>query len=244
MWTGRAFTRFQTGRVRTLDREARRQRDFWTYGSCQFPILSFIIENRQDILDFQSEPFDTVQVTDEWNGVLVKFEREKINLSPEVPKFHEATVNKVSCILKQKPRPLPLNTLVSMTFVSKTWTFVVTRKIFQVTSSSNFQEFVQHCSDVFKYPAKRTLDIAQRLYNLGVITNPQTQATGFSKPDLCSIVELQIGNPKWGAFAERLLKCGPSPRLQETKCDDTQPPIYPTEYINTLEGVMTCSLSL
>lgn len=83
--------------------------------------------------------------------------------------------------------------------------------------------------------AKETMRIAEKLYTQGFISYPRTETNFFPESfDLNAIVQVQIGDPQWGAFAAALLTRGATPR-QGNKTDNAHPPIHPTNYTNTLQ---------
>lgn len=78
-----------------------------------------------------------------------------------------------------------------------------------------------------KLSAKRTMTIAEKLYQQGYISYPRTETNQFSKEiDLVGLVQTQSGSAEWGAFANRVLEWGPNPRNGK-KSDQAHPPIHP-----------------
>lgn len=108
--------------------------------------------------------------------------------------------------------------------------------------------------------AKETMKIAEKLYTSGYISYPRTETNIFPKEmDLRPLVEMQVRffyfphknltlltdfklelktvDGSWGAFAQRVLDEGITPR-QGKKSDQAHPPIHPTKYValNNLEN--------
>lgn len=68
------------------------------------------------------------------------------------------------------------------------------------------------------------------------ISYPRTETNIFPKDlDLAALVEQQIPDPRWGAFARNILeRGGPTPR-NGNKSDQAHPPIHPTKYTDSLQ---------
>lgn len=81
--------------------------------------------------------------------------------------------------------------------------------------------------------------IAERLYTQGLISYPRTETNIFPKElNLAPLVEQQVINQAWGDFARNLLEFGITPR-QGKKSDQAHPPIHPTKYTNSLQGLFS-----
>lgn len=79
--------------------------------------------------------------------------------------------------------------------------------------------------------------VAEKLYTQGLISYPRTETNIFPKElNLVPLVSQQINNPAWGNFAQQLLEKGPNPR-QGKKSDQAHPPIHPTKYTDSLNGM-------
>lgn len=68
------------------------------------------------------------------------------------------------------------------------------------------------------------------------ISYPRTETNIFPRDlNLTALVEQQIPDPRWGAFAQSILERGvPTPR-NGNKSDQAHPPIHPTKYTNSLQ---------
>lgn len=79
--------------------------------------------------------------------------------------------------------------------------------------------------------------IAEKLYTQGLISYPRTETNIFPKElNLVPLVEQQINHGVWGNFAQGLLESGITPR-QGKKSDQAHPPIHPTKYTDSLQGL-------
>lgn len=78
--------------------------------------------------------------------------------------------------------------------------------------------------------AKRVMASAEKLYTQGFISYPRTETNMFPADfDLAGLVQAQVGQPAWGAFAQSVLQQqpnGPNPR-NGRKSDAAHPPIHP-----------------
>ncbi|KAF4519848.1 hypothetical protein B566_EDAN017439 [Ephemera danica] len=119
-----------------------------------------------------------------------------------------ATVEKVESRPKSKWRPLPLDTV----------------------------ELEKLASRKLRITAAEAMRVAENLYSSGLISYPRTETNIFPKDlALAPLVEMQVNDPNWGDFAQRVLEDGPNPR-QGKKSDQAHPPIHPTKYANNLNG--------
>ena len=85
--------------------------------------------------------------------------------------------------------------------------------------------------------AKETMKIAEKLYTQGLISYPRTETNIFPKElNLAPLVDQQLHNAAWGNFAQRLLETGLNPR-EGKKSDQAHPPIHPTKYTDSLQGM-------
>jgi len=113
----------------------------------------------------------------------------------------------------------------------------LTYKFIVLFEELSIQELEKQGSRKLRLNAKETMKIAERLYTQGLISYPRTETNIFPKElNLRSLVEQQVGNQAWGNFAQGLLESGINPR-QGKKSDQAHPPIHPTKYSNSLQGL-------
>ncbi|XP_023395516.2 DNA topoisomerase 3-alpha isoform X1 [Loxodonta africana] len=213
---GAAFTRFQTLRLQRIFPEVLAEQ-LISYGSCQFPTLGFVVERFKAIQAFVPETFHRIKVTHEHEDGIVEFnwKRHRLfnhtaclvlyQLCMEDP---TATVVEVCSKPKSKWRPQALDTV----------------------------ELEKLASRKLRINAKETMRIAERLYTQGYISYPRTETNIFPKDlNLTALVEQQIQDPRWGAFAQSILeRGGPTPR-NGNKSDQAHPPIHPTKHTSNLQ---------
>ncbi|KAG7863699.1 hypothetical protein KL919_001014 [Ogataea angusta] len=91
-------------------------------------------------------------------------------------------------------------------------------------------EMQKDCARFFKFSAKQTLTIAEKLYNSGFISYPRTETDRFPKNmDFKKLIQSQTQSQTWGQYAQMLLNDGSKFRQpREGSHDDkAHPPIHP-----------------
>ncbi|KAH8273722.1 hypothetical protein KR018_010734 [Drosophila ironensis] len=216
--TGAAITRFQTMRLQRLFPEKIADK-LISYGSCQIPTLGFVAERYKEVEAFVSEPFWKIKVLHTIDDLTVEFNWARNRLFDKeacenylllclAEPEPRALVESVTVKPKHKWRPTPMDTV----------------------------EMEKLGSRKLKLSAKETMTIAEKLYSKGFISYPRTETNQFSKEfDLAPLVQMQTGNPAWGAFAQRVVEWGPNPR-NGNKSDQAHPPIHPTKAVDNLQG--------
>lgn len=211
---GASFTRFQT----LLVQEMFPKYGVISYGPCQFPTLGFIVERHHLIEKFVPEGFFYLdcRLKREMGGRMleVKFEWDRGKLFDQhaacvlMEVCKEAKNAKVLKVVKKaatKRKPYPLNTIA----LQKT----VSRKL--------------HLS------GHKIMEIAEKLYNKGLISYPRTETTRYSSTiNIKNLVKRQTGSSAWGDFATRLFenKDGLFKGPLSGKSDDkAHPPIHPVK---------------
>ena len=215
---GAAFTRFQT--MQLQKKFATLSQKLISYGSCQFPTVGFVVERYKAIENFVPEPFWKLKVLhqpDDECKVEFSWQRNRL-FDPEAAQVYKdicdenpkAKVENVKSKPKSKWRPLPMDTV----------------------------ELEKLSSRKLKISAKETMKIAEKLYTSGFISYPRTETNIFPKElNLRPLVDAQAGDPRWGAFANRINQefGGPNPRKGK-KSDQAHPPIHPIKTATNLAG--------
>eukprot|EP00466_Bigelowiella_natans_P007193 jgi/Bigna1/57958/fgenesh1_pm.42_\ len=215
---GAAFTRWQTmhfqKRFEGVDGVV-------SYGPCQFPTLGFVVERFLERESFVSEPFWKIAVTHkpEKDGPTAYFSWERRRLFCHFSTLvlyrlcldnPIATVTDSHAREKRKYRPYPLATV----------------------------EFQKRAVRYLRMDSKRAMDVAEKLYQKGILSYPRTETDKFSKDfDLRSLVQIQTQSPAFGAYATRLLNNNEfqNPR-QGSNDDGAHPPIHPKTFDPSLSG--------
>ncbi|XP_055344798.1 DNA topoisomerase 3-alpha-like [Paramacrobiotus metropolitanus] len=217
---GAAFTRILTMRFRERFGAFLGAKKLLSYGSCQFPTLGFVVERYREIQRFIREDFWRLCVLHTFTSpepLPVEFLWQRVRLFDEPAcqvlldmcrASPRARVVNVTQTPRSKWRPLPLDTV----------------------------QLEKLASRLLKITAKQTMKIAEKLYSQGLISYPRTETTVFPTHfHLPGLLQVQAGDARWGAFAQRVLHQGPNPR-RGTKSDQAHPPIHPIKHATTLQG--------
>ena len=214
---GAAFTRFQTKSLARCFEETMDKLISW--GPCQFATLGFVVDRAWQIERFVPEDFWGIRCSVSRNGNVAVFEwsRDRLFDRAACTILYELCMQDPTAIVtgvqereKRKWRPLPLNTVALQTMAS--------RKL-------------GISSDV-------AMNIAEELYNKGIISYPRTETENFKQgTDLLELIRRQRDSPAWGAFAARLVDGGEFlwPRVG-THDDQAHPPIHPLQFVADLSG--------
>ncbi|WVF69806.1 hypothetical protein IAT40_004585 [Kwoniella sp. CBS 6097] len=218
---GAAFTRYTTMTMQTRFPEYEQQ--VISYGPCQFPTLGFVVDQYNRVQSFVPEQFWYIYVaierTDEDGEdrtVELKWRRNHLfDLDFAVVLYEQCTLNPQATVLKveTKPttkwKPLPLTTV----------------------------ELQQSGSRLLRMTPKKVLDIAEKLYQRGILSYPRTETDQYDRAfDFNSLIQKQTYDGQWGQYAQRLLDgCFQRPRNGK-KNDKAHPPIHPTAHAGDLAG--------
>lgn len=212
---GSAFTRFQTYLLRSSNCTDK----LVSYGPCQFPTMGFVINRYLEIMHFVAQPFWTIAVNHTKEKIKVPFNWKRRRL------FEES-----ACLaFYTKIMECPKARVISVVGKRKSnW-----RPEAMYTTSME-----KLASNKLRLTAKDTMNIAEKLYTQGYISYPRTETNIFPKGmNLHNLVEQQIQDPRWGDFAQRILReGGPNPRNGK-KTDNAHPPIHPTKKGDGLSGL-------
>ncbi|EZG77689.1 DNA topoisomerase [Gregarina niphandrodes] len=86
-------------------------------------------------------------------------------------------------------------------------------------------------------PSHQIMQIAESLYNRGIISYPRTETEIFNETmDLKSLVQVQMSSPEWGQFAAKLLhNDGFEWPRSGSRNDQAHPPIHPVRALSKSE---------
>ncbi|EJD03211.1 prokaryotic type I DNA topoisomerase [Fomitiporia mediterranea MF3/22] len=229
---GAAFTRMQT---LNLQRRFEQIKDTGTpvsYGPCQFPTLGFVVSRYEQVQAFVPEAFWYIYLSLSRSGASVEKGGKKKNGEEETTEFSwrrvrlfdrlaaeaiyeyvvenpVARVTKKTCKPTKKWKPLPLTTI----------------------------ELQKAGSRLLRLAPKTVLDIAEKLYQRGLLSYPRTETDQYDPQfDFMSLIGKQTVDPTWGGFATQLQNGEfTSPRKGKNN-DKAHPPIHPTNYAGNLAG--------
>ncbi|KAK0546731.1 DNA topoisomerase [Tilletia horrida] len=222
---GAAFTRLQTLNLRRLQELADK---LISYGPCQFPTLGFVTDQHEKVVNFISEPFWHIVVTvqrplEKGANVKVDFRWKRGHVfdhATAVVLFEmcidepEAKVFAVERKSTRKFKPYPLTTV----------------------------ELQKSGSRLLRLSPKRVLDVAEKLYQRGLLSYPRTETDQFDKAfDFRTLLQKQTSDSDWGQYAQGLVDSyeggGTYSRPRNgQKNDQAHPPIHPTAHANDLSG--------
>ena len=185
-----------------------------SYGSCQFPTLGFVVERYFRVRNFFPEPFWTIKVMHEQEGIKVNFRWARNHLFDRMVavilferclEAKTAKVTKVSTKPTSKWKPLPLTTVE-----------------------------LQKCGSRFlRMDSHRVMQLAEQLYQKGWISYPRTETDQFDRGmDLRALVHKQIQGGPWRQFAQGLLNGGFSAPRNGRNNDKAHPPIHPVNFVD------------
>ena len=219
---GAAFTRWQTLRIKNKFSNALNGQAFASYGPCQFPTLGFVVDRYVAIQNFKPEDFwyitlEIEAVDDDVIGGKVKsytFSWDRHRLYDRLSCLvlfemctESVTAQVVQCTSRPttKQRPCPLNTI----------------------------ELQKEASRHFRIPSDRTMDIAEKLYQSGIISYPRTETNAYKEGfELMPLLELQRDHGDWGEYAQGLLQGGGFEWPRDGGQDDqAHPPIHPLKCV-------------
>lgn len=217
---GTSFTRFLTNVYKSKNMVG--DKEVVSYGTCQFPTLSFVVDRYLRVRRFIAEPFWYLDVVVDQKGQKVPFSWARGHLFDKAFVYllysqlmlgnSPATISSVSTKPTQHYKPFPLTTV----------------------------ELQKCCSRFFRLTAKQALDAAELLYTAGFISYPRTETDRFPDTmDLPSYIAKQTQDPRWGSYAQTLTGGNAFRTPNGGKHDDkAHPPIYPVKYVNvdTLRG--------
>ncbi len=218
---GASFTRYQT---LMMQEKFPKRYKVVSYGPCQFPTLGFIVERYKLIRDFVPEKFFYLdcrcerEIMDMQKGCKtkceVKFDWRRERLFDELSTLvvyescleaGSAKVTKIDKTVAHRRRPYPLNTV-------------------EMEKSGSRRLFMA---------GHRIMEVAEKLYNKGLISYPRTETSRYGTTiNTKEVAKKLAGSAAWGGFVHRLtedsseLFNGP---LYGKGDDKAHPPIHPVK---------------
>lgn len=209
---GTSFTRFLTNVYKS--KRLVGERDVVSYGTCQFPTLSFVVDRYLRVRRFIPEVFWCVDVSVSHERRVVPFSWRRGRVFDKM--FGAAIYSRLMAAppptivsVETRPtshyRPLPLTTV----------------------------ELQKCCARFFKMLAKLALDTAELLYTTGFISYPRTETDAFpTGMDFSPVIAKQANDPRWGSYALLLNTGGFRTPRAGNHDDKAHPPIHPVKYAN------------
>ena len=212
---GACFTRFQTLNFGKFAPGIRNQ--VLSYGPCQFPTLGLVVDRWKEINSFIPETFWSLKLTKRFKvgnrNVSFKFtwKKERVFDKQECSEIFERIIASKKGVIESiteekryRKRPVALNTIQLQKLLSRK----------------------------FNLDSKLTMEVAERLYNMGYLSYPRTETTRFSRTiNLRPYIQEQMQHPKFGEFAEKINSGEMWGGPHNGKSDDkAHPPIHPVKY--------------
>jgi DNA topoisomerase-3 len=215
------FRLSNSGMENNIDKK--KQDKMISYGTCQFPTLGFVVDRFKRIKYFKSEEFWYIKLSLKKGRKKFPFAWQRGHLFDRLLTiciYQDCISNQSENVIvkdiKNSPTsryaPLPLTTV----------------------------QLQKDCSNFFKFSAKETLNIAEKLYTQGLISYPRTETDSFPKNmDFKHFISMLSQSTEWGEYATMLLDESNNkfriPRRGRHD-DEAHPPIHPVGHAYNLTG--------
>ncbi|BFU20126.1 DNA topoisomerase domain containing protein [Entamoeba histolytica HM-1:IMSS-B] len=211
--TGAAFTRFQTTLLKNKSKAL--EGKVLSYGACQFPTLGFVVDRYYQIKAFTKETFYKINCVVEKNSILTEFHWDRNRLfdrlicdllyEDALEYINSATITEILEKSRTNFKPLPLTTV----------------------------DLQKACSKYFKISSNETMNIAEKLYNSGLISYPRTETNIFpSDMNHRKQIEMFQENRIYSSYVQELLNGKMKNPRNGKATDKSHPPIHPTRNAN------------
>jgi DNA topoisomerase-1 len=214
---GAAFTRTLTLIVEK--RGALPRGRFLSYGPCQTPVLYLVVKRAIERENFQKKKFFQISATVRIGRYQLKmrhdFKYEKREdaerVAQELLRARNGLVTAASYVKRIVEPPEPLATV----------------------------EMERRASRFLNIRAKRAMDIAEDLYQEGLISYPRTDTTIYPPTlNLRAIAAKFAAHEELGEYVRKVILSAPQLRVKQGKeSDGAHPPIYPLRYASRDEVV-------
>ena len=216
--SGAAFTRFQTLLIRDNYSRAILGK-FVSYGTCQFPTLSFIVDRYLRHVNFDPMEFWFLNLSVKKNGIRVDFNWERRKIFDEyiakvlyvfVMEDPVVIIRKVTKKQKKRYKPYPLTTI----------------------------EFQKLAVNKLRMTSAEAMKNAEKLYTSGYISYPRTETNSYKNDFGFQPILERLKN--FPDFAEYISGMTFNRPRKGKKNDEAHPPIHPVKVyeknLNTKEG--------
>ncbi|MEM1928511.1 MAG: type IA DNA topoisomerase [Thermofilaceae archaeon] len=215
---GAAFTRLLTLAVEKQNGGLPRGR-FISYGPCQTPVLYLVVKRAIEREQFEKKKYYQIVAT-------VKISEHKLRVKSE-RKFdsREEAQAAASQLLKK-----PIGVVVEAAYKER---------VIEPPEPLATVEMERRASRFLNIRPKRAMDIAEDLYQEGLISYPRTDTTIYPPTlNLRAIASLFTTHEDLGPFVRSVILSKPTLRVRQGREDDgAHPPIYPLRYVKREEVV-------
>ncbi len=215
---GAAFTRTLTLFVEK--RGARLPRGYFlSYGPCQTPVLYLVVKRALEREQFQRRKYYQVVVSAEVGGGVVRLRSERRFERREEAESAAAAV-----------RRSPVGAVVEARFEEK---------VVEPPEPLATVEMERRASRFLDIRPKRAMDLAENLYQEGLISYPRTDTTIYPPTlDLRAIASKFAAHEELGPYVSSVILAAPTLRVRQGREDDgAHPPIYPLKCVRREEVV-------
>lgn len=221
---GAAFTRFQT--LRLQNKYPNFSKSVISYGPCQFPTLGFVVDRFLKRESFQKQIFWSISVNVDFSKQSFDFLKKSI-ISFNWTRHH--VYDKFTAIILLE-NCLDCNEYGEITNFIENETFK--KKPFPL----NTVEFQILSSRFLKISSERAMNIAETLYQKGILSYPRTETNFFqSDYDLKNIIGEFSNHSIYGEYSKILIDSDGFEWPRDGKKDDkAHPPIHPTKMVELL----------
>ncbi|MEM2185611.1 MAG: type IA DNA topoisomerase [Thermofilaceae archaeon] len=215
---GAAFTRLLTLTVEKRNGGLPRGR-FISYGPCQTPVLYLVVKRAIEREQFKKKKYYQIVAA-------VKISEHKLRVKSE-RKFdsREEAQAAASQLLKN-----PIGVVVEAAYKER---------VIEPPEPLATVEMERRASRFLNIRPKRAMDIAEDLYQEGLISYPRTDTTIYPPTlNLRAIASMFTAHEDLGPFVRSVILSKPTLRVRQGKEDDgAHPPIYPLRYVKREEVV-------
>lgn len=212
---GASVTRFLTVELQNVDDKLR---NLISYGPCQSSVLWIISTRYNEINNFKAEPYCLIRAIHNYSQSKEQFiftlSQDKIfdldkaqKIFDEIKEEKKGLIEDIQSETQVIKRPSPLDT----------------------------DTLESECSRIFRASPKKIADLAERLYNQGIITYPRTESSYYLQKDLTPLVEVFVESKEYGSIAKSLIDKGTPKSPSKGKFSRDHEPIRPVKAIEIEE---------
>ncbi|HZG71711.1 MAG TPA: DNA topoisomerase, partial [Chondromyces sp.] len=161
--------------------------DVFSAGRVQTPTLALIVKREREIEKFKPEPFWEVLADFDMDGKKYQGKWEK---DGETRVKEQELAEKIAAFCKGKP--------------AEVTELKTERKKFQPPLLFNLSSLQATANQLFKFPPKKTLDVAQSLYQKGILSYPRSDSNYVTKGEAAQFPDILNKLAKFQEYKELL----------------------------------------
>ena len=217
---GVAFSRFQSKFIKS--KYVGFENQVVSYGPCQIPTLSLVVQKQLRINNFVPEPYYRLVFEILLQDPLNKLPDISLNLTDSSSKRY-----------KTKEEALKVKTELAQSEITPLKSVSRKMKTIGKPAALNTVQLLKYATKHFGMSSHSVMGIAEKLYLQGYVTYPRTETTSYPKNfNFKNLVDALSGYPenRISSFAKDLLSKGKVGSNKGKDCGD-HPPITPTSKI-------------